>query len=64
MKFTVVSNTGEITMFEGSFRVADSGVLIIEPQGANTMLLSPAAWLSLEVTDAPATPDGISTHYA
>jgi hypothetical protein len=64
MKFTVVMTNGEVIMYVGSFRVADSGILIIEPVGGNSILLSPAAWVSLEVTDDPTIREGVSPHYA
>jgi hypothetical protein len=64
MKFTVVMTNGEFIMYVGSFRVADSGILIVEPVGGNSILLSPAAWVSLEVTDDPTLPEGVSPHYA
>jgi hypothetical protein len=53
MKFTLETSNGNVSEYEGSFRVADSGVLTITPKGGNPILLSPAAWLSLEVSDAP-----------
>ena len=63
MKFTVVMSSDEIIMYVGSFRVADSGILIIEPIGGNSVLLSPTAWISLEVTDDPTTPEGVRPSY-
>jgi hypothetical protein len=52
MTFTVVMANGAPTLFEGSYKVSKSGLLSIETQGGNAILLSPAGWLSLE-TDAP-----------
>jgi hypothetical protein len=54
MKFSVAKTNGQVTNYDGHFRLADSGVLRIEPTGdERVILLSPAGWLSVEVRDAP-----------
>jgi len=66
MRFSVATTADLIiTEYEGRFRVTDSGVLSIEPDDGNPILLSPAFWLSVEITDAPPRATGGSRiHYA
>ena len=62
MRFRVETSES-VAEYEGSFRVTDSGVLSIEPDDGNPLLLSPAFWIMVEVTDAPRAP-GTRIHLA
>lgn len=51
MKFTVATANGQITDYNGSFIVSDDGLLRISPEGGNRIIMSPAGWVALEVTE-------------
>jgi hypothetical protein len=61
MQFSVITADETETLYDGSFTVADAGVLVIHPEDRNEPLitLSPAFWRQIK---APRPLEGRSFH--
>ncbi len=53
MRFNVAAANNKLATYEGSYTIADSGVLLVNPKDAGLIAFSPTGWLALEVLDAP-----------
>jgi hypothetical protein len=53
MKFKLKTVNANDIAIEGTYKISEAGVLSVEPEKGNLLVLSPAAWLSVEVTEAP-----------
>jgi hypothetical protein len=53
MKFKLRTVNANDLAIEGTYTISEAGVLSVKPDTGNLVVMSPAAWVSVEVTEAP-----------